>query len=71
MSSSYISDDVQDLIDRLNNVNSITGIESIIDMCHDAAYYIYETEGLKNKIRSGIEYSDECVKRFLDPAYVE
>lgn len=71
MSDTYIPDNIQNLINRLNSVNSITGIESIIDMCHDAAYYIYETEGLKHKIRSGIEYSDECIKRFLEPAYVE
>ena len=71
MSDSYIPDNIQNLIDRLNSVNSITGIESIIDMCHDAAYYICETEGLKHKIRSGIEYSDECIKRFLEPAYIE
>lgn len=71
MSSSYISGDVQDLINRLNNVNSITGIESIIEMCHDAANYIYEAEDLKHKIRSRIEYSYECVERFLEPAYVD
>lgn len=71
MSDSYIPDNIQNLINRLNSVNSITGIESIIEMCHDAAYYIYETEELKHKIRSRIEYSDECVKRFLEPAYVE
>lgn len=66
MSSSYISDDVQNLIDRLNNVNSITGIESIIDMCHDAADYICEMEGLKHKIKDSIDFSDVCVKRFLE-----
>lgn len=66
MSSSYISDDVQNLIDRLNNVNSITGIESIIDMCNDAADYICKMEDLKHKIKDSIDFSDVCVKRFLE-----
>lgn len=65
MVSSYISDDVQDLIDRLNNVNSITGIESIIDMCNDAVDYIRKMEDLKHKIKYSIDFSDVCVKRFL------
>lgn len=61
MSSSYIPDNIQNLIDRLNSVNSITGIESIIDMCREAANYIsnmevyrYEifcnTEGIKQQL---------------------
>lgn len=66
MASSYIPDSIQNLIDRLDNVNSITDIESIIDMCHDAADYIYEMEGLKHKIKDSIDFSDVHVKCFLE-----
>ena len=50
MSDSYIPDNIQNLIDRLLNVNSITGIESIIDMCREAACYISIMESYKNEI---------------------
>ena len=50
MSDSYIPDNIQNLIDRLNNVNSITGIESIIDMCHEAANYISNMEAYRYEI---------------------
>ena len=62
MSSSYISDDVQNLIDQLNNVNSITGIESIIDMCHEAADYISNMEAY----RYDIFCHTEAIKHQLD-----
>lgn len=66
MSDTYIPDSIQNLIDRLLNVNSITGIESIIDMCREAADYICKMEDLKHKIKDSIDFSDVCVKRFLE-----
>ena len=62
MSDSYIPDSIQNLIDRLNNVNSITGIESIIDMCHEAANYISNMEAY----RYDMYCHTEAIKHQLD-----
>ena len=62
MSSSYIPNNIQDLIDRLNSVNSITGIESIIDMCNDAADYICKMEAY----RYDVFCHTEAIKQQLD-----
>lgn len=62
MSSSYIPDNIQNLIDRLNNVNSITGIESIIDMCREAANYISNME----RYRYEVFCNTEAIKWQLD-----
>lgn len=62
MSDSYIPNSIQSLIDRLNNVNSITGIESIIDMCREAACYISNMEAY----RYDMYCHTEAIKRQLD-----
>ena len=62
MSSSYIPNNIQDLIDRLNSVNSITGIESIIDMCREAANYISNMEAY----RYDMYCHTEAIKHQLD-----
>ena len=62
MRSSYISDNIQNLIDRLNSVNSITGIASIIDMCHEAASYISNMETYRYEIYC----HTEAIKHQLD-----
>ena len=50
MNKSYIPDNIQELVDRLESVNSITGIESIIDMCHEAANYISIMEAFRHEM---------------------
>ena len=40
---------VEDLINKLLSVNSITGIASIIDLCKNAADYIMEAEKLRDQ----------------------
>ncbi len=62
MSDSYIPDNIQNLIDRLNNVNTITGIESIIDMCREAACYISNMEAYRHEI----ERHTEAIRWQLD-----
>ena len=50
MRNSYIPENIQALIDRLESVNTITGVESIIDMCHQAADYISNMEAFKHEM---------------------
>ena len=47
----YSSKEVEDLIERLETVNTITGIASIIERCRDAARYIENAERVLYEIR--------------------
>ena len=55
MGSSYIPENIQALIDRLESVNTITGVESIIDMCHQAAVYISNMEAFRHEMTLNTE----------------
>lgn len=62
MNNTYIPANIQNLIDRLLHVNSITGVESIIDMCRDAASYISNME----RYRYEVFCHTDAIKHQLD-----
>ena len=66
MSDSYIPDNIQNLIDRLLNVNSITGIESIIDMCREAANYISNMEAYRHEVLCHTEAIKQQLDRIIE-----
>ena len=47
--SKYKMNDIQDLIDSLDSINTITGVESIIDRCHKAAECIRLMENFRRE----------------------
>ena len=65
MGNSYIPENIQALIDRLESVNTIIGIESIIDMCHQAADYISNMEAFKHEMTLELEMMNKHIVEIL------
>ena len=65
MRNSYIPENIQALIDRLESVNTITGVESIIDMCHQAADYISNMEAFKHEMTLELEMMNKHIVEIL------
>ncbi len=65
MGHSYIPEDIQALIDRLETVNTITGIESIIDTCNQAAVYISNMEAFRHEMTLNTESINRQIKRVI------
>ena len=54
---------VTDLINKLRTVNHITGLQSIIDLCNEAADYISAAEKFKSDIADVVKRSKEKRKK--------
>ncbi len=65
MGHSYIPENIQNLIDKLETVNTITGVESIIDTCHQAANYISNMEAFRHEMTLEVEMMNKHIMEII------